>query len=182
MTGADVKRATIHDTLTEAVNIGRAIEAGRRTGDAAGALVQYLSASKIYGHGRELFDGKIVDLRRETTGGFSIGHCKINSIENPSRTLDLNFQNENLAAKEGETVLAIVPDLITVIDRETAEPIPTEALRYGQRVKVIAAAAPKLLRTEAALKFIHPRCFGLDEDYTPIESLPMPKSGTGPEN
>lgn len=182
MTGADAKRATIHNTLTEALHIGRAIEAGRKAGDAAGALVEYLSNSEIYGHGRELFDGKIVDLRRETTGGFSIGHCKIEGIHEPSCTLDLKFQNENLVAKQGDDVLAIVPDLITVIDRETAEPIPTEALRYGQRVKVIAAAAPKLLRTQAALKFVHPRCFGLEEDYTPIETLPLPKSGIGQRN
>ena len=175
MTGADVKRATIHETLTEALNIGRAIEAGRKRGDASGAPIRYLSDSETYGHGRELFDGKIIDLRRETTGGFSTGHCKISDMTNPDRLLDLQFQNENLLAKEGDTLLAIVPDLITVIDRETAEPIPTESLRYGQRVKVIAAAAPKLLRTEAALNFVHPRCFGLDEDYAPIETLPLPQ-------
>ena len=171
MTGAEVKRATVHNTLTEALEIGRAIEAGRRAGDAVGALVRRLSESAIYGHARVLFDGKIVDLRRETTAGFSIGHCKIDGLSAASGSMDIQFQNENLLALENGVLRAIVPDLITIVDRETAEPIPTEALRYGQRVKVIAAAAPKLLKTPQALEFIHPRCFGLDFDFTPIEEL-----------
>jgi DUF917 family protein len=171
MTGAEVKRATVHNTLTEALEIGRAIAAGRRAGDAVGGLVRRLSESSIYGHARILFDGKIVDLRRETTAGFSIGHCKIEGLNGTSGAMDVQFQNENLVALENGIVRAVVPDLITVVDRETAEPIPTEALRYGQRVKVIAAAAPKLLKTPQALEFIHPRCFGLDFDFTPIEEL-----------
>ncbi|MEH6810851.1 MAG: DUF917 domain-containing protein [Hyphomonas oceanitis] len=171
MTGAEVKRATVHNTLTEALEIGRAIVAGRRAGDAVGGLVRRLSESSIYGHARILFDGKIIDLRRETTAGFSIGHCKIESLNGTSGAMDVQFQNENLVALENGILRAVVPDLITIVDRETAEPIPTEALRYGQRVKVIAAAAPKLLKTPQALEFIHPRCFGLDFDFTPIEEL-----------
>ncbi|ABI78706.1 conserved hypothetical protein [Hyphomonas neptunium ATCC 15444] len=168
MTGAEAKRATVTGTLTEALEIGRAIEAGRKAGDAVGALVRRLSESAIYGHACDLFDGKIVDLRRETTAGFSMGHCRIVSLTDPSRTMDIQFQNENLVALENGAVKAIVPDLITIVDRETAEPIPTEALRYGQRVKVIAAAAPRLLTTPQALEYVHPRCFGLDFDFTPL--------------
>ena len=41
---------------------------------------------------------------------------------------------------------AIVPDLISIVDRDSAEPIPVEALKYGQRVKVIAASAAPILR------------------------------------
>tara|TARA_R110002051_G_scaffold27998_11_gene66857 strand:- start:7676 stop:8800 length:1125 start_codon:yes stop_codon:yes gene_type:complete len=171
MTGAEVQRATVHNTLTEALEIGRAIEAGRREGDAVGALVRRLSESSIYGHARVLFDGKIVDLRRETTAGFSIGHCKIDGLNTAFGSMDIQFQNENLVALENGELRAIVPDLITIVDRETAEPIPTEALRYGQRVKVIAAAAPKLLKTPHALEFVHPSCFGLDFDFTPIDEL-----------
>nr|WP_321359743.1 DUF917 domain-containing protein [uncultured Hyphomonas sp.] len=171
MTGAEVKRATVHNTLTEALEIGRAIAAGRREGDAVGALVRRLSDSSIYGHARVLFDGKIVDLRRETTAGFSIGHCRIDGLNTASGSMDIQFQNENLVALENGELRAVVPDLITIVDRETAEPIPTEALRYGQRVKVIAAAAPKLLKTPQALEFVHPNCFGLDFDFTPIDEL-----------
>ncbi len=37
-------------------------------------------------------------------------------------------------AKEGDRVLAIVPDLIAVLDAATAEPITTEGLKYTASV------------------------------------------------
>ena len=171
MTGAEAKRATIHGTMTEALHIGRAIAAGRRSGDPVGALLEALTASSVYGYAREVFDGKIVDLRRATEGGFTVGYCTMEALNDPAALMEITFQNENLVAKENDVLRAIVPDLITVVDRETAEPIPTESLRYGQRVKVIAAAAPALLKTPQALKYVRPRCFRLDYDYVPLQDL-----------
>ncbi|MEL7029912.1 MAG: DUF917 domain-containing protein, partial [Pseudomonadota bacterium] len=171
MSGAEVRRATIPGTLTAAYEVGKAIADGRVGGDPINAVLGYLSASPIYGHARELFDGKVVDLRRETTRGFSIGHCTIEGLSDSSASISLQFQNEYLIALERGQMRAIVPDLIAILDRETAEPIPVEALRYGQRVKVIAAAAPAALRADKALEYVSPRCFGLDYDYAPIETL-----------
>jgi DUF917 family protein len=58
-----------------------------------------------------------------------------------------------------------------VLDSETAEPITTEALRYGQRVKVMAVSVPPIMRTPAALAVFGPHAFGLAESFHPIESL-----------
>ena len=60
--------------------------------------------------------------------------------EDAGRLIRLELQNENLVALERGRVLASVPDLITVLDSETAEAIATERIRYGQRVTVIAFA------------------------------------------
>lgn len=46
---------------------------------------------------------------------------------------------------------AIVPDLICVLDSETAEPITTEWLRYGQRGTVMGMSVPEIMRTPEAL-------------------------------
>jgi DUF917 family protein len=62
-----------------------------------------------------------------------------------------------------------VPDLVCILDRETAEPITTEALRYGQQVKVVGVAAPPILRTPEALEVFGPRAFGVDLDFVPLE-------------
>ena len=59
----------------------------------------------------------------------------------------------------------MVPDLICILDSETAEPITTEELRYGQRVKVMAVTVPPIMRTPEALKVWGPRTFGFDVDY-----------------
>jgi DUF917 family protein len=57
------------------------------------------------------------------------------------------------------------------MDRETADTITTERLKYGQRVKVVAASAPPILRDEAALAVVGPGCFGLGSEFVPMERL-----------
>ncbi len=171
MTGAEAKRTMIHGTLPMALKLGECIAAGRKAGDPIEAVLEYFNTSKTYGFAREIFDGKLIDLRRETTSGFSVGQCTLEAFSCDQKTMTIQFQNEYLIALEGDTLRAVVPDLIMVVDRETAEPIPVEAMRYGQRVKVLAAAAPAALQTPQALKYISPKCFGLSYDYTPIEAL-----------
>jgi DUF917 family protein len=91
--------------------------------------------------------------------------------EDAGRLIRLELQNENLIALERGTVLACVPDLITVLDTQTAAAIPTEQIRYGQRVTVIAFACDPVWRTEAGLALTGPRAFGYDVDYQPVEHL-----------
>jgi DUF917 family protein len=57
------------------------------------------------------------------------------------------------------------------MDRETADTITTERLKYGQRVKVVGAAAPSMLRSKQALAIVGPGAFGFADDYRPIETL-----------
>jgi DUF917 family protein len=85
--------------------------------------------------------------------------------------MEVSFQNEHLVAKQDGVVRAIVPDLIAILDRETAEPITTEGLRYGQRVKVMGASAAPVMRSPAALDVFGPQMFGLTDPFTPVEQL-----------
>ena len=87
------------------------------------------------------------------------------------RLLRLELQNENLVALERGGVLASVPDLITVLDTETADAIATERIRYGQRVTVIAFPCDPVWRTERGIAVTGPRAFGYDFDYVPVEEL-----------
>ena len=172
MTGETLKRAGVLGTLRLALEIGRAIDRGRREGDPTGALLAALRESPFYNRCKVLFEGKIADLRRETTRGFSIGHCRIEAASGSgSESLEIEFQNENLVARRGSNLLAIVPDLVCVVDAETAEPITTEALRYGQRVRVIATSCAPIMRTPEALAIFGPRAFGIEADFCPVEDL-----------
>jgi hypothetical protein len=83
----------------------------------------------------------------------------------------LEIQNENLVALEGERALAMVPDIITVLDSQSANAISTERLRYGQRVTVIAFPCDPIWRTARGLELAGPRHFGYDLDYAPVEDL-----------
>jgi DUF917 family protein len=91
--------------------------------------------------------------------------------EDAGRLVRLELQNENLVAMERGRVLASVPDLITVLDSETADAIASEVLRYGQRVTVIAFACDPVWRTERGIAVAGPRAFGYDFDYLPVEEL-----------
>lgn len=171
MTGRQMKEAAIIGTLSVALGIGRAIAKGRRESDPVGALIDYLRTTEYYRHARLLFDGKIVDLERTTAGGFSVGVCRLESLSGEKAAAEVTFQNENLVARVNGVMRAIVPDLICIVDRETAEPIPTQNLKYGQRVKIIGMSAPAKMRIPKALETFGPQAFNLPEPFQPIESI-----------
>lgn len=170
MLGANAKLCVVRGTLTLALQIGRAIRQAREAHiSPVDALLDHLRTTDYYQHCKVLFDGKVADLRRETSRGFTIGSVTISDSDGGQ--LVVQFQNENLAARRNGRTVAIVPDLIAILDRETAEPITTETLKYGQRVKVVGASVPPVMRLPQSLAVFGPRCFGFDEDFQPIESL-----------
>ncbi len=171
MLGADATRSAVRGTLSLAHGIGKAIANGRREGDPFDALMGYLRSTEYYNQCGVLFSGKIVDLERKTDRGFTLGVCKILSNNGDGREMEVIFQNEYLRARCGEKTMAIVPDLTCILDAETAEPITTESLRYGQRVKVMGVSCAPVMRTKAALELFGPGAFGLEEPFMPIEDL-----------
>lgn len=142
-------------SLTQATTVGRSIAAARAAHqDPVTRTVEEL-------RGRQLFAGKVVDVQRATTAGFARGAAR---LEGQDGVLELSFQNEHLLARLGEQVLATTPDLIMVLEHDSGEPITTESLRYGQRVRVIAAPSDERWHSPEALAMVGPRYFGYDVD------------------
>lgn len=163
LTAAQARTATVRNSVTLAIRIGEAILHAER--DPVGALVEAVDAVA-------LVEGKVVDIERRTTAGFVRGSATITGLGGDGgREIRLEIQNENLVALEAEAVLAIVPDIITVLDTESGRAISTERLRYGQRVTVIAFPCDPIWRSERGLETAGPRAFGYDVDYTPVEVL-----------
>lgn len=153
MTGTQAREALVADSISQCIEIGRAIAAARaEKADPVQRTVERLG-------GRELFAGKVVDVQRATTTGFARGRA---TIEGTDASLTLSFQNEHLLASTGDRTLATTPDLIIVLEHETGEPITTEALRYGQRVRVISAPSDERWHSPAALAMVGPGYFGYD--------------------
>jgi DUF917 family protein len=163
----------VRTTISLALGLGRTVrEARRSSGDPFGELLAYLRTTPYYQHCRVLFEGKTVDLLRETKAGWALGHVVIEgSGSYAGRSLEVQFQNEHLVAREGGSVRAIVPDLIAVLDAATAEPITTEGLKYGQRVKLLGISAAPIMRSDAALAVFGPQAFGLADPFTAVETL-----------
>jgi uncharacterized protein len=173
MHGRDAKRSMVRATISLALGLGRTIrEARRLSGDPFGAVLDYLRTTPYYQHCRVLFEGKTVDLLRETKAGWAIGRVAIDGTGScTGRRLDVQFQNEHLLAREGDRVRAIVPDLIAMLDAATAEPITTEGLKYGQRIKVLGISAAPIMRSPEALAVFGPQAFGLEDPFTAVEVL-----------
>jgi DUF917 family protein len=163
LTAAQARGATVRGSVSLAIRIGEAI--GRAVGDPVAALIAELGASR-------LISGKIQDVERRTTSGFAAGSVIIEGLgQDSGRLVRLELQNENLVALERGRVLASVPDLISVLDTETADAIGTERIAYGQRVTVIGFACDPIWRTGPGIALTGPRAFGYDFDYVPVEEL-----------
>jgi uncharacterized protein len=163
MTVAQARGATVRDSVSLAIRIGEII--GHAPTSPLEALIAELGAFR-------LIAGKVLDVERRTTSGFARGSVVIEGLRaDAGRLIRLEVQNENLVALERGQVLASVPDLISVLDSETADAIVTERIAYGQRVTVIAFACDPIWRTEPGIALTGPRAFGYDFDYSPVEEL-----------
>lgn len=164
--GRDYRRAAIAGTLSLALEIGGELRrAGRQTQLVLETLTRRL-------RGAVIFHGKVVELKRETAGGFVRGEVVLEGLDGQlGSRCSVSFQNENLVATADGRRLASVPDLITLLEEESAHPITTERLRFGMRVFVLALPCAPLWRQDLGLAKAGPRCFGLDFDYVPFEQL-----------
>ncbi|MDQ0377034.1 DUF917 domain-containing protein [Amycolatopsis thermophila] len=170
MSGAEVKRTAVPRTLSLALTVGRTIrEARERNLDPVSELSTALGET-LYRNLRVLFRGKVSDVERRTEAGFARGRASAVSFDGGHK-LELVFQNENLLALVDGEVRCLVPDLVCVLESESAEPITTETLRYGQRVVVVGISTPELMRTPEALATFGPAAFGLAYEFTPVEVL-----------
>jgi len=168
MTGRQVKETSIPNTISLGMEIGAAIRHPSNGNPIK--TFQEVTGNSNYGRAIELFEGKIVDVQRRTEGGFAVGHVDIDGTgDDSSDQLRIDIQNENLLARLNGKVVASVPDLIVVLERETGRPVTTEGLRYGYRVRVFGIPTPEIMRTDDALKVWGPRYFGYDIDYTELE-------------
>ena len=166
MDGRTIKQSSIRGTIS------LCIEIGRRIVESKAENVNPVDAILELTKGFRLFEGKLTDVRRDLTTGFVRGKASFEGIEtHKGHSLTLDFQNENLIANIDGKPCAMVPDLITVLDRESGNPITTETLRYGQRVVIIGMPCDPIWRTERGLKHVGPRYFKYDIPYTPIEEL-----------
>jgi len=168
---ASVKQITTMDMPTEELASAMTFEARKHIPmDGTDAVIDYMKMSNPSRFGKVLFLGKVTDLLRETVNGFTKGTLRLKSLSNENELL-VEFQNEFLYAKSNDKVLAMVPDLICALDSESGEPITTDGLRYGQRIKIVSISVPPVMRTKKALDLFGPKAFGLNFDYVPLEDL-----------
>jgi DUF917 family protein len=160
MTASNARSVTVRGTVSLALDLGRAV----RTGG--------VDAVTEAGRGHTLLRGKITDVERRTTAGFARGTVTVEGTgDDRGRALEIHVQNENLLATEDGRPAAMTPDLITLVDEATGQAIPTERVRFGHRVAVLAFPCADVWRTDGGLAVAGPAAFGFETPYAPIDSV-----------
>lgn len=202
VTGAETKRWVVDHTISQAWRIGRGVARARkenRIDNVAETIIEECGGPNA---GKVLWKGKIVSVERTLRGGYVYGECIIEGANvrdeggvvgsEPAQSMyqgsiKIPFKNENIAAlrlrddgkqETQDDVLAIVPDLITVIDAQNGEAIGTPEYRYGLFVVVLGlAASDKWTNNERGIKLGGPEGFGFDHlKYTRLGKFVKPRS------
>ncbi|KAM5467014.1 hypothetical protein MauCBS54593_005634 [Microsporum audouinii] len=200
LTGKAIKQYAVPNTMSQAWYLGRAIHLARRE------KVDVIEAIFKTTPGRLLYTGKIVNVHRDVSRGYTMGYCIIaplssdevaDSYDNSASAtststvsqphLVIPFQNEYLYAAHvtnldkpqeavNQDVICTVPDLISILDKD-GEAVGSQELKYGLRVRVIGMAAhPLWTQDQRGLDVGGPKHFGLDMEWKSIGKYQKPPS------
>jgi DUF917 family protein len=184
-------------TVSLSWRIGRAMaraEARNNTSAAAEAIVGEVGGD---GSAKVLFRGKISAIESTLHKGLSVGVLHV--IEVPASeesgdeeeelpavatggSLRIPFINENIlaehvAADGTRRMLATVPDLIALVDRESGRAVGVPEYRYGCHVVVLGiACSPRWTETPRGIEVGGPKGYGYDLEYTPLGEYVKPRS------
>ncbi len=167
ITGDIAKRkgTLVTGSLTLAMDIGRAVREAKAAG------IDPIEAARVAGDGYKLFEGRVGRSNWADADGFLEGDVIVAGTgPYAGQSLHLDYKNEHLVAKRNGKTIATCPDLITMIDKATADGINNPDFIEGQEVAILGFRCDPLWRTEAGLEVFSPSYFGYDEDYVPIET------------
>ncbi len=168
ITGAQAKQqgTLVTGSLTLSRNIGKAV----REAKAAGS--DPIEAAREAGNGYLLFTGTVANTEWRDEAGFLQGKVTLSGTGDfAGQSFETDVKNEHLVARRDGAVIATCPDLISIIDLETADGIVNPGYANDQAVAVLGFRCDPLWRTQAGLAVFSPRYFGYDLDYVPIEEL-----------
>lgn len=194
--GDVIKKYVVPNTVSQSWYIGRAIHQARKS------KTDIIKAIFDTTPGKLLYSGKIIDVKRDVSRGYTMGQCTIaplasdekealgtsasRATTDEQRYIVIPFQNEYLYAAYADPgapddvskqeTICTVPDLISILGQD-GEAIGSQELRYGLRVNVIGMAAhPLWTGDERGLRVGGPRGFGLDMEWKSIGPYQEPKS------
>lgn len=192
LTGDVIRDFSVPNTVSLSWFLGRAVHLARQS------KLDFIDAINEVTPVKLLYTGKIIDVARDVSRGYTTGRCLIAPLsgdeeesqdsvaETQTRHLVIPFQNEYLAASlvdadgnvASEDTICIVPDLISILGQD-GEALGSPELRYGLKVRVVAMPAhPLWTGTPQGLKVGGPEFFGLgtSASWKSIGGYKLPKS------
>ena len=168
LTAKQVSQIYIPGTLTECLELGRAVRVAREQGsDPVQAAAQALD-------GWVLFRGTLTSREWRNTGYLEGTHEITGEGDFAGHVMKIWFKNENHISWLDGKPYVTSPDLIEVCDGQSAEPLSNTYLAEGARVAVVGRRRRDPYDSPRGLEVLGPRHFGFDIDFTPIETLTHP--------
>jgi len=166
MKAKEMKEFLVPGTLTESLEIGRTIRVAREEGnDPVEAVADFLS-------GWVLFKGRVEKKEWEDRDGYMFGTTHIKGTgEFQGQEFKIWFKNENHISWKNDKPFVSSPDLIEVVELETAEPITNPGIREGQNVAVVGMRARKQYTNKRGLELLGPAHYGFNIEHTSIENI-----------
>jgi len=170
MTGAQLKRAVVPATISEAVALGRAMRRLKESGD---DLMEGLSAHL---HAAVSFTGRVSEIRDKTEGGFYWSEAHLTGEgASAGHVMRLLIKNEIMAGWIDESPVGIFPDHFYLIDYQEGTGLLTRHLHLQRSVGVIGrpchARVRETLEGKAAQRAFSGARFGCEIPYRPMEEL-----------
>jgi hypothetical protein len=136
MTGKELKKSVIPETITYAENVGHIIRvSAEKKEDPGDALIKKVN-------GEIFIRGDIIERSTKTIGGFDFGKTKIKGKGDfAGKELVIEYKNENMLARNSNgQILMEVPDLICVME-ENGNTWTNADLKKGMKVVVVGIKA-----------------------------------------
>lgn len=167
--GKDIKESSVHESYSKAIDVGKAIQDARESGD--DPIDNIVEATDGY----KIFEGEIVAHTTEGKFAFTWGNTWIKGTGDfDGKLFRLWYKNENQISWIDDEPYVTCPDPFTVIDRDTGDGLSNfraESWTIGRKVSVVGVKAVDIWRTERGLQIYNPRHFGFNIKYRPIEEI-----------
>jgi DUF917 family protein len=153
----EMKSFMLSNTLSKALSVGSGLREARAAKDRALLSVIELTQAKL------VFMGKVIERKAQVQDGYYVGHVNIDGVDEFKNTqFRMWVKNEIILSWLNDEACIACPDLITMIDESTFDPVIIGKLNEGTNVRVFGIPAPESLRSPAAIQMLGPRHFGFD--------------------
>ncbi len=159
----EVQSHMLLNTLSQALTVGETLRHAHEKNENVIDSIIKCAQAKV------LFTGQVVECKAQELEGYYVGDTLVEGTkEFKNNNLKLWFKNEFILSWLNDKPYIACPDLITMIDSTTYEPIINSQLVKGMNVIIFGLPAPQLLRSPAALKALGPQHFGFDFKPQPL--------------
>ncbi|KAL1302786.1 hypothetical protein AAFC00_003132 [Neodothiora populina] len=194
-----VRKHAVLNTCSMAWRVGRCIAKAEATNSLSTVAEAIIEEAGGQQSAKVLFRGKIVAVERRLYKGHSYGEIHIANVSTEDDDgavddkrmpavaegglMEIPFKNESLfaehIAEDGtKSIVAAVPDLIVVLDKESGRALGVPEFKYGYQVVVLGiTCSPRWTETPRGLEIGGPKAFGYEDvEYKALGVYTEPKS------